>query len=855
MPARDPLLFSPGRSGSRTKPGPRGRDKVQGPGTGRQAQRIEPQLLRITAALDAQQLRVRATPDALEPETILVLEIAGDVASFARAMLKIRGLEFLGEQALEQIDPDDDFRAVNQRGEAKRYTRQLFLIASDAQAWRELLSLWGRFKRSEAMPHGLTPFRDLFAQLRDIREWDDRDRLERAGAAEAWRRDLADLGEELVPFEAELWLRRDPGHRAAAIDRLAAELRTVGGSLEGQAVLEEIDYHGVLGRAPAARLLEAAANDNVTWLSTEGVRLFHAAGQMVAPVIDNAERADNPERLAGPSAGETRIALLDGLPVAGHEALDGRLWIDDPDDWSSTIPVAQRHHGTLMASLVVHGDLGGQGESIGEPIYVRPILRPDPVAWLDSPTEMLPPDWLPVDLIHRAVVRLFEGDQPVAAQTRVVVLAVADPSQQFDRFVSPLARLVDWLSWRYNALFLISAGNHLSSVSLPSDADVGDPHELEHQVIDAIRREALSRRLLAPGEAANALTIGASHDDASGAAPPTGVLDPLTDTDLPGVISPVASGINRAIKPDLLLPGGRQVMRPESVADGEPRVLSVAASRRPPGLRAAAPGIDAELDRYVHTTGTSGATALAAHAAGVLLRRLDALRAGYGDEFPDAELDAVLLKAALAHTAHWGSAKSTIEGVLKDAGEPGSRAAIARFLGHGRAHPEVALMADDHRAVLIQAGRLGADETHTYDLPLPTSLAGATIERRLTLTLAWIGPVNPRHRAYRAAALDLSYTAGRAAAFGERQEVDNHAAGRGTLQHEVLMSKRAVPYGAGDVTGLEVACRAIAGDLSDQIPYALLVTIDTPAALALPIYDEVRQVIAARVPVGVRAAG
>lgn len=804
---------------------------------------------RITAALEAQRLRLRATPAALEPETILVLEIAGDVTNFGQAMLNVPGLEFLGEQALEQLDPDQDFRAVDQDGRAKRYTRQLFLIAADTQAWRELLRLWDRFKRGQPMERGLTPFRDLFGLLREIREWDDRDRLERAGAADVWRRDLAALGEQLLPFEAELWLRRNPQRRASVLDRFAGELRAVGGDLVGQTVLEEIDYHGVLGQAPAARLLEAAVSGDVVWLSTEGIRLFHATGQMATRVLDRGEQAERPDRLGAPPAGEPRIALLDGLPVERHEALDGRLRIDDPDDWSGTASVAHRQHGTMMASLILHGDLGGTSEALGEPLYVRPILRSDAPAWVNDPAEILPPDRLPVDLVHGAIARLFEGEQPVAPRTRVIVLAVGDPSQQFDRFISPLARLLDWTSWHYNALVLISAGNHHQPLILPADVDMTDAQEVEHEVLDAIRREALYRRLLGPGEAANALTIGAAHDDASRAPAPPGTLDPLTETDLPSVISPIASGINRAIKPDVLLPGGRQPMRPEPVTDGAPRVLSVADSRRPPGLRVAAPGIDGGLDRFVHTTGTSGATALGGHAAGVLLRQLDELRASYGAEFPDSELDAVLLKAALAHSARWGAARAAIETALRDAGETVSRAAIARFLGHGRAYPETALVADDHRAVLVQAGRLSVDETHTYDVPLPPSLASARIERRLTLTLAWLTSTNPRHRAYRRAALDLSYVTGRGAAFGDRQEVDNHAAGRGTLQHEMLTSSRAVPFGPGEVTALVVGCRATAGDLTDEVPYALLVTIDTPAELALPIYEEVRQAISTRIPV------
>ena len=113
--------------------------------------------------------------------------------------------------------------ALSISDQAKRYTRQLFLIATDVRAWQQLLGLWERFKRGEAMPHGLTAFRDLFSDCEMSARWNNQDRLERAGAAEAWRRDLADLGDQLVPFEAELWLRRDQKRRGAVIDRLSAE--------------------------------------------------------------------------------------------------------------------------------------------------------------------------------------------------------------------------------------------------------------------------------------------------------------------------------------------------------------------------------------------------------------------------------------------------------------------------------------------------------------------------------------------------------------------------------------------------------------------------------------------------------
>jgi hypothetical protein len=851
MPERQALLLGPARPGRRPAQGPRGRAQLRGPSRGRQGERLDPRFERITAALDAQRVALRATPEGLEPETILVLEVAGELTEFARAMSQIPGLEFLGEQALEQLAPDDDFAMVDQHGRRRRYARQLFLVASDTQAWREVLSLWDRWKRGEAPRRGLTPFRDLFAQLRELRPWDDRDRLERGGAAEAWRRDLAALGQELVPFEAELWLRNDAARRDAIITRMAGELATAGGSIDSQVFMPEIDYHGVLGRAPAARLLQAARDDDVSWLSTEGVRLFHATGQMAAPVRDEGERADGVDDLGALPIGASRVALLDGMPLGGHEALDGRLRIDDPESWGELVPAMSRSHGTLMASSVVHGDLGSGSDALDEPVYVRPILRPDAPAWVTDPLEMLPADRLPVDVVHEAVARLFEGDDAAAPQIRVIVLAVGDPSQHFNRFVSPLARLVDWLSWRYEVLILVSAGNHTLDLVVSDDADTADPAELEHEILDALRRDAPFRGLLAPAESANALTIGAAHDDASADALAPGLFDPLRDTDLPNVVNPIARGINRAIKPDLLLPGGRQAIRLEPSPDDGPIRFSVAISRRPPGVKVAAPGLNGELDRYVHCTGTSLATGVAGHAAGIILRQLDQLRATYGPAFPDATLDAVLIKAALAHTARWGAARAPIVDVLSDAGEHRSREQIARFLGHGRARPQQALVADDHRAVLVQAGSLAADATHTYDLPLPASLGSAAVERRLIVTLAWLTPIAPRHRAYRTAALGLTYEAGRDAPFGDRNEADHNAAVRGTLQHEILLSARAVPFAPADTMAIGVGCRATTSVLDDEIPYALIVTIDTPVELQLPIYEQVRDAIPVRVPIAI----
>lgn len=817
------------------------RPTLRGPGADAQVRRLGVAFARLTAAFSGQRVTQPNHPAAHEPELVLVLEIAGELSEFANAMRRVPGLEFLADQLEDEVEPDD-FAAVDREGRVHPYARQVFLVASDASAWREMLSLWERYKRGDAFPRGFAQFRHLFERLRDLRIWSDRDRLELAGAASVWLRELRDAGDDLVHFEAELWWRSDPERRAATVTSLMDDLEDAGGAIADSLELEEIAYHGVLARAPASLLVDAARVGEVRWLQTTGVRLFHAAGQFAAPV--SAEIMDGPpaDRAApGALAPAPRLALLDGLPVERHELLLNRLVIDDPEGWSAILPVDRRRHGTMMASLIVHGDLGASGDPLG-PIYARPILRADAPDWVQDAPEELPRDRLPVDLVHAAVARLFEGER-VAPDVRVIVLAVADASQPFNRFVSPLARLLDWLSFRYDVVFLIAAGNHLDDFDLPGDILDGSPTDVEHEFLLSLLRTAALRRPLAPAEAINAVTVGASHSDESGVAADGNRLEPLITPGLASVIDPVGPGLRRSVKPEVLMPGGRQLVIVDPPDDGRRRARP-AVTTRPPGLRAAAPGSGAlALRATCHGCGTSGATALAGREMLKLLSEVQDLRALYSDPLADPALDVVLAKAALAHRATWGGARQIVESALDEVGVGGQRDRVARLLGYGLAQPDGALRCDRHQATVFAAGRIAKDHAHAYSFPLPPSLAAVTVERRVTLTLAWLTPINPVHRSYRRAALTLEPQGVERAALGRGTEITQRAGRRGTLQHEVLEGTRAVPYAPGAAVELVVSCRADAGSLDEEVPYALLITVEVPVGLGLPIYEEIRQAL------------
>ena len=104
-------------------------------------------------------------------------------------------------------------------------------------------------------------------------------------------------------------------------------------------------------------------------------------------------------------SGNPIAALFDGLPLEHHELLEGRLVIDDEDNFGALYRPRDQQHGTSMASLITHGDLETAGKPIATPVYVRPILRPHE-NYDQSVDERTPEDRLLIDLIHSAVRRM-----------------------------------------------------------------------------------------------------------------------------------------------------------------------------------------------------------------------------------------------------------------------------------------------------------------------------------------------------------------------------------------------------------------------------------------------------------------
>ena len=824
------------------------------PDAGRQGERLAPQFRRLEEALANRRMALQGSSLGIVPEQVLVLETVGPVENFIRAVERVDGLEWLAEYELNDIAPGDGFEDEDDPEE--RLSGQLFLMMSDGRALAELRNLFEAWRRDPdaRFSRGLAPLKHAFEHLREIRPWDVEDRLAETGLLEDWKQRAA-FGQETVAFEAELWYRGSEARRRTAAEQLGQLVEALDGKIVSECVVEEIAYHGILGRIDIGRARDVIdrpeTQRDVELFRCDDIMFLRPVGHCAAPVAEHSEEGAAMELIAPERvvAGSPVVALLDGMPLTGHVLLDGRLVVDDPDSYEDAYQAAERSHGTAMASLICHNDLDAGETAIGRPVYVRPIMQPR--RWFDGQfVEAVPEDVLPVDLVHRAVVRLFDGEggEPaVAPDVRVVNLSIGDPARPLDREMSGWARLLDWLSWKYDVLFVVSAGNHLQDLLLPApNSSVRSlPAEARQRlVISAVAEDTRHRRLLSPAETLNGLTVGAVHADGSG--PGDGHLVDPVRPGLPSVISAHGPGYRRAIKPEIQLPGGRQFVSEAPLPPAGTAVLRPDLSTRKPGQRVATPGAVGALTATHHTRGTSNAAALGTRGAYFFYELLETLRARPDGEIPTG-FDAVLMKTLLVHGSAWDRMLGPYRRALGAAHPQREfRDYVARFLGYGQPDFGRVAVGEEQRVTVLGFGSLGDGDAAEFALPLPPGLSGVNVKRRVIVTLAWMSPINSRRQNYRVAHLwfDVAANVARTRAFA-----DHRAVQRGTVQHEVFEGSDAVVFQDGDDLIVKVSCREDAGDIVEPVRFGLGVTLEVAENLLLPIpiYEEVRERLAVRV--------
>ncbi len=366
-------------------------------------------------------------------------------------------------------------------------------------------------------------------------------------------------------IEVELWYRRSPQARTDAQRDVTMLIEQAGGGVLSSAIVDQIGYHGLKCTVPTS-VLDDLANrrfDAVQVAKSVNVMYLRVTGQAVptpGPVTDANIDVDAPLPDLPPV-----VCLLDGVPAANHPLLAGRVVVHDPDDLASESTVNERKHGTWMSSVAVWGDRSSGETPASRQVLVRPILTPSPETTQRS--EEIPANELTPDLMWRVFRELFDSDdsaRPAAPQVTIVNLSVGDPATPFDSILSSWARTIDWLSYKYGVLVIVSAGNYRHLPLTPSNSDeltalTGD--DRRQAVLQAQQRDQNQRRLLAPAESINAITVGAIHADSSNVDPVGYAVDPTDGLASISPITALGTGYRRSVKPELATDGGRVMFR------------------------------------------------------------------------------------------------------------------------------------------------------------------------------------------------------------------------------------------------------------------------------------------------------
>jgi hypothetical protein len=532
-----------------------------------------------------------------------------------------------------------------------------------------------------------------------------------------------------------------------------------------------------------------------------------------------------------PSADAPAIAVLDSGLTSGHPLLgtavgDAQGYLEPHRSANDADP---HWHGTFVGGLALYGDVQS---AIQQRRFV-PQLR------LFSGKVFEEGNDNQVEFVEKAVeeaVRDLHGQY----RCKVFNLSFGDLNKVYDgRRVRGLAYTLDRLTRDLGVLFVVPAGN-LQLNQLPQDARGQYPNYLfeEHA------------RLLDPATALNALTVGgislfeATRDAQSH---PNTIEDHiLARANQPFPLTRRGPSINGAIKPDVVEHAGNvALMR----TGGRPRHTGL-------GVVSLNGGFATHGFAFKEDIGTSYAAPQVAHKAARLLAAV-----------PDASPN--LLRALIGAHARWPGACEVLLG-------PGDKAEgrdrLLQLIGYGRVDDAALYHSLDHTVTLLAEERIGNDQHHFFELPLPDSFwANGRRTREISVALAYSPEVRTTRLDYRraklwfnlvvAASLDevtQAFQRDREEGMGEHGNgrwLPNDARKNGTLQVSRWAFRQAPARGnkVFVVVTRQDSSWSQAEHRAEHEPYALAVVLADREQANAQLYAQVQAALQARAQARARA--
>ncbi|KTQ98254.1 hypothetical protein NS226_01555 [Aureimonas ureilytica] len=807
------------------------------------------------------------TPEAnaIAPERAIVIVVRGAVRDFAAEARRV-GLfwlaEDLAEEDLGQDGYDDSEEGapeadLDEDADEAEMEPVLYVSMPTADSLTKLLELWDKYTNKEKPPATFSEWWKIFGRLTDLRAWGPKDRIAEETRSYI-RRKSSQAPQTRIHLEFDLWFREGKVDRERRARAFKAFAERSGAIILDEAVIDAINYHGLLLSvlpAAATALVEfggpLAFADEVMSIRPQSLASFLRDEAVDTPTLGRAVTSDGDDR-------DPVIAVIDGFPVENHPDLAGHIDVMPLDVDASAAPSAKRVHGTRMASLILHGDLQDQFETtLPRRLAMVPILGVDS----HGLREQTPSDKLAIKLVHRAILSLksgVDGAEALAPGILVVNHSLCNENAPFTRRPSQWARLLDHLMFDLGILVVLSAGNIESEFTVARHTDLNgfrrhDPAERRIDLIKAIHESRESRRLLTPAESLNGLTVGALHADGSTEAAPGSSIDPYLSGSTPALCSAVGPGVSGAVKPDFLVPGGRQIAQARTDAGIRVRARSIDQL----GHLTAAPSPSAAASgRRGRGSGTSNSTALTTRALGWMIDALDSVI-----DLPDEQLAwserparAALLKALVLHGCSWGALGEELDRVLPPADNRRvvkRRQHISQLIGHGVADFGKSVTNGARHVTLVADGTVKPNKRNEYRFPLPAGLSSVQGLRRITMTLAWMTPVRQRALDHRAVQLALTGPDGKKpnefwdGALRKASVQPPYGSSRkGTVSRIVLEGEKVMLVEDNETILIGVQARSTVTSFNQlEIPYGLVVSMEVGENVRSDIYEQVLQAV------------
>lgn len=683
-----------------------------------------------------------------------------------------------------------------------------------------------------------------------IREWSENDRIENEEQLQDWvlQTEGLNLDHEDFFIEIELWFHRDPHRREEAENRIKEILELDGGKLLDIFVCEEINYHGLKASVKKELILKLKEKSNFT-----GMQLLKADSVMfINPSPQAMLRKQSPDsdlessKTHKPKYEKSYAAILDGMPLQNHNDIKNFIDVLDLFDFEAKYPADKRFHGTAVSSIVINGTYKND-ERINSKILHCPIMLSS------GDREIIPNDKLFIKLVYDAVEMLFKEKESV----RVINFSLGDLYRPYlARRISPLAKMIDFLSYKHKVLFLISAGNN-AALSLDCDKEefirLSDEEKFS-VVLSSKRKDLNNLKIISPAESVNSLCIGATeYDDSEIEKKITnqenGIL--YRNDKYCAAYSRVGLGVKKSIKPELLFPGGSSVYKKLFFSS---KLESENPASNKFGLKHAFTAKSGDLNKQARGCGTSYATALATNNAIRIYEQL--LENDYlsTEIFPDKEYDALLIKNLLLHSSwhdpdflqfiHRKASANHSDGNFKKPRE------LARFHGYGKTDFERSISAFNHSVLFIACNKISAATQHDYEIPLPSEFRNQSLSSniRLISTLVWFSDISPETSDYQQSKLDIQIS--KDGSFEE--QISSEQAGNvmlNTCKHSIYELKKGKAILAIDSSNnlAKISVCSQKGNSkrnSDVIAYVLAITLEIDSDI--DIYTEIHSHINSR---------